>query len=39
MLGFDCGDPRLPGKKLDAAARRELRGALGKAGFEEIAAM
>lgn len=39
MLGFDCGDPRLPGKRLDAAARRELRAALAKVDFEQIAAM
>jgi N-acetylneuraminate lyase len=39
VLGFDCGDPRLPGKRMDAAARKALRADLAKVGFEEIAAM
>jgi N-acetylneuraminate lyase len=39
MLGFDCGDPRLPGRRLDAAARRALRADLATVGVEEFAAM
>lgn len=39
LLGFDCGQPRLPSRPFDAAQRTELRKQLDAAGFAELAAM
>jgi N-acetylneuraminate lyase len=38
-LGFDCGQPRLPGRPFDAARRDAFHKALDMAGFDELAAM
>jgi N-acetylneuraminate lyase len=38
-LGFDCGQPRLPGRPFDAARRDAFHKALDEAGFDELAAM
>lgn len=39
LLGFDCGQPRLPGRPFDAARRTDLRRQLDEAGFADLAAM
>jgi len=39
ILGFDCGEPRLPLTPLAAEKRAELRDQLAAAGFAELAAM
>lgn len=39
LLGFDCGQPRLPGRPFDATRRSDLRRQLDAAGFAELAAM
>jgi N-acetylneuraminate lyase len=38
-LGFDCGNPRLPGRPFDPARRDAFHKALDTAGFDELAAM
>jgi N-acetylneuraminate lyase len=38
-LGYDCGQPRLPGRPFDASRRDALHKALDEAGFDELAAM
>ena len=38
-LGFDCGQPRLPGRPFDAARRDAFHQALDAAGFDELAAL
>jgi hypothetical protein len=38
-LGFDCGNPRLPGRPFDPARRDAFHKALDAAGFDELAAM
>ena len=39
MLGFDCGEPRLPNLPLAAERRGALREALSAAGFAELTAI
>lgn len=39
MLGFDCGEPRLPHCPLDPAHRDAFHQAMTEAGFETVAAM
>lgn len=39
LLGFDCGQPRLPARPFDPARRGELRRQLEAAGFAELAAL
>lgn len=39
LLGFDCGQPRLPARPFDPARRAELRRQLDEAGFAELAAL
>ena len=39
LLGFDCGQPRLPGLPLSAAQREVLHNGLEAAGFSELASM
>jgi dihydrodipicolinate synthase/N-acetylneuraminate lyase len=39
MLGFDCGEPRLPLLPLAAEKRAALREQLAAADFAELAAM
>jgi N-acetylneuraminate lyase len=38
-LGFECGQPRLPGRPFDPARRDAFHKALDAAGFDELAAM
>jgi N-acetylneuraminate lyase len=38
-LGFDCGQPRLPGRPFDASRREAFHKALDAANFDELAAM
>lgn len=38
-LGFDCGQPRLPGRPFDPARRDAFHKALDAAGFDELAAL
>ena len=38
-LGFDCGQPRLPARPFDAAARADLMAQVNAAGFAELAAL
>lgn len=38
-LGFDCGQPRLPGRPFDPDRREAFHKALDAAGFDELAAM
>ncbi len=38
-LGFDCGQPRLPGRPFDAARRADLMAQVNAAGFAELAAL
>jgi dihydrodipicolinate synthase/N-acetylneuraminate lyase len=39
LLGYDCGDPRLPNPPLPLAKRASLRQALDDAGLRELARM
>jgi dihydrodipicolinate synthase/N-acetylneuraminate lyase len=39
VLGFECGDPRLPSLPLPAERRAPLREELASAGFAELAGM
>ena len=39
MLGFDCGQPRLPGVSLSAAQREMLHSQLDATGFSELVEM
>ena len=39
LLGFDCGDPRLPNAPLPPEKRGDLRAALDAVGFDEMAAL
>jgi hypothetical protein len=39
MIGFDCGEPRLPALPLSDSARDSLRRALEATDFTELVAM
>ena len=39
ILGFDCGDPRLPEMPFDSSKTDNLKADLNAAGFEEISSM